>query len=208
MSGSYLAKNKTANCMEEENVEKKKSHLKKVFTGETFLQNLTLLLVTATLSGLIIPRLADENQRTKARNDIIIQSQNKLLEDISKSLITTEALLADISFYGSMEGDNLPILQKAYDRYTDRSPDLLTELRGEVLRAKALSSVDISNKLDHFFFIITDSQDVRTHELFLAKAKPQDWQKFHDKNYSWEIQAEGLILEIANDLKLTRNNVK
>ena len=194
--------------MEEENVEKKKSHLKKVFTGETFLQNLTLLLVTATLSGLIIPRLADENQRTKARNDIIIQSQNKLLEDISKSLITTEALLADISFYGSMEGDNLPILQKAYDRYTDRSPDLLTELRGEVLRAKALSSVDISNKLDHFFYIITDSQDVRTHELFLAKAKPQDWQKFHDKNYNWEIQAEGLIIEIANDLKLTRNNVK
>ena len=63
-------------------------------------------------------------------------------------------------------------------------------------------------KLDKFFFIISDSQDVRTHELYLAKAMPADWGKFHEKNYRWEIEAEELIIEIANDLKLTKSNVK
>ena len=194
--------------MENENVEKKKTLVTKTLTGVTFLQNLVLLFVTASLSGLIIPYLADESQRTKARNDIIIQSQGKLFDDISKSLITTEALLNDISFYGSLEGDNALVLQKAYERYTERSVDLLTELRGEVLKAKTLASDTVSKKLDKFFFIITDSQDVRTHELYLAKATAADWEKFHEKNYRWGAEAEELIIEIANDLKLTKSNVK
>ena len=194
--------------MENENVEKKKTLVNKTFTGVTFLQNLVLLLVTASLSGLIIPYLSDESQRTKARNDIIIQSQGKLFDDISKSLITTEALLVDISFYGSLEGDNASVLQKAYERYTEKSADLLAELRGEVIKAKTLASDTVSKKLDKFFFIISDSQDVHTHELFLAKAIPADWAKLHEKNYRWATQAEELIIEIANDLKLTKSNVK
>ena len=100
------------------------------------------------------------------------------------------------------------VLQKAYDRYTEKSVELLTQLREQVLKAKTLASDTVSKKLDKFFFIISESQDVRTHELYLAKAMPADWGKFHEKNYRWEIEAEELIIEIANDLKLTKSNVK
>ena len=194
--------------MAEEKVEKRKSIFKKILTGETFWQNLMLLLVTATLSGLIIPYLANENQRTKARNDIVIQSQGRLFDDISKSLITIEALLTDVSFYASAGGDNSEILQKAYDRYAERSVDLLTQLREEVLRAKTLASDEVSKKLDKFFYVITDSQDVRMHELYVTKATPTAWLILNEKNIRWEAEAEKLIIEIANDLKLSKNNVK
>ena len=194
--------------MIEENNELKKSLLNKTFTGPTFLQNLTLLLVTAFLSGLIIPYLSEKNQRINARNEILLQSQNKLLEDLSKTLLTWETLLGDISWYGTSTVNNPLMQQKAFERYSEKSPDLFAELKIEALRSKNLAPAEISDKIYRFQNEILDSQDTRINKLLLDKGTAADWDKMHDTNTRMISEVEDLLSKLAVDMKLTQTNLK
>ena len=194
--------------MNQENNELEKSLLKKTFTGETFLQNLTLLLVTAFLSGLIIPYLAEKNQKTNARNEIVLQSQNKLLEDISKTLLTLESLLGDISWYGSSTVNNPQMQQKAYERYAEKSAELLADLKTQALKAKILAPAEISEKIYKMEDQSLDSQDTRTHKLYVDKGTAADWDKVHDTNFRMITEVENLLTQMAIDMKLTKANLK
>ena len=194
--------------MIEENNDIKKSLLNKTFTGVTFLQNLTLLLVTGFLSGLIIPYLAEKNQRINARNEIVLQSQNKFLEDLSKTLLTWETLLGDISWYGTSTVNNPQMQQKAFERYSERSPDLITELKIEALKAKNLAPPEISEKIYKMQDQILDSQDTRINKLYVDKGSPADWDKIHDTNVRMISEAEDLLTQLAIYMKLTKSNLK
>ena len=194
--------------MIEENDDIKKSLLNKTFTGVTFLQNLTLLLVTASLSGLIIPYLAEKNQKINAKNEIMFQSQNKLLDDLSKTLVTWEILLGDISWYGTSTVNNPQMQQKAFERYSEKSPDLFAELKIEALKAKNLSSPEISDKVYKFQNEILDLQDTRINKLYADKGTPADWDKLHDTNTRMISDVENLLTQLAIDMKLTQTNLK
>lgn len=194
--------------MIEENNDTKKSLLNKTFTGVTFLQNLTLLLVTASLSGLIIPYLSEKNQRINARNEILLQSQNKLLEDLSKTLLTWETLLGDISWYGSSTVNNPQMQQKAFERYSEKSPELFVELKIEALKAKNLAPPEISNKIYKFQNDMLDSQDTRINKLYVDKGTPADWDKLHDTNRRMIAEVEDLLTQLAIYMKLTQTNLK
>ena len=194
--------------MIEENNDIKKSLLNKTFTGVTFLQNLTLLLVTGFLSGLIIPYLAEKNQKINARNEILLQSQNKFLEDLNKTLLTWETLLGDISWYGTSTVNNPQMQQKAFERYSERSPDLITELKIEALKAKNLAPPEISEKIYKMQDQILDSQDTRINKLYVDKGSPADWDKIHDTNVRMISEAEDLLTQLAIYMKLTKSNIK
>ena len=194
--------------MIEENNDIKKSLLNKTFTGVTFLQNLTLLLVTGFLSGLIIPYLAEKNQKINARNEILLQSQNKFLEDLNKTLLTWETLLGDISWYGTSTVNNPQMQQKAFERYSERSPDLITELKIEALKAKNLAPPEISEKIYKMQDQILDSQDTRINKLYVDKGSPADWDKIHDTNVRMISEAEDLLTQLAIYMKLTKSNLK
>ena len=194
--------------MDQENIAKRTTLLGKTFKGETFLQNLTLLLVTALLSGLIIPYLSEKNQRINTRNEILLQSQNKLLEDLSKTLLTWEVLLGDISWFGTSTVNNPLMQQKAFERYSERSVELFAELKIEVLKAKNLAPPEISARINKFQDNILDSQDTRMNKLYIDKGATAEWDKLHDTNVRMISEAEDLLSQLAIDMKLTQTNLK
>lgn len=78
---------------------KDKSILFKTLNSESFIGNAIILVLPVLLSGLLIPYVTNEIQRIKTKNEIIFQAQSKLLDDVSKTILTYETLLADISWF-------------------------------------------------------------------------------------------------------------
>src|SRR4051794_27464018 len=101
------------------------SKIRKILLGESFIEKASLLILTALISGLLIPYIGNNIQSKKAKNDIVFQNQSKLLDDIAKTLLTYETLVLDVSWYksNSLIEDSF-IHQKAYERYTNKVVDL------------------------------------------------------------------------------------
>ena len=187
---------------------KEKSGFLKTLRSESFIEKIVLLFVTALISGLLIPYVTNEIQRTKSKNEVILQAQSKLLDDVSKTLLTYETLLADISWFKTSSAYDTLMHQKALEKYTDRAVDLLTEWRLESVRARNLASIEISSNLDSFQQKMFRLQDTPMNELHKTKGSDLEWQNLHKVNTQMLTEANNLVIQLAKDMKLTRENVK
>ena len=96
--------------------EPQKSKIPDVFLSASFLEKLVLLLVTALISGLLVPLVVKSIEATRARNNAILEAQTAFLDDISETILTLETLILDISFYG--KHGNTEMQEKAFERLT------------------------------------------------------------------------------------------
>ncbi|MCX2454333.1 hypothetical protein OQX61_23890 [Pedobacter sp. PLR] len=188
-------------------IPKEKSILTKVFGNESFIEKLFLLFLTALLSGLIIPYVGTEIQRNKARNDIVLQAQSKLLEDVSKTLLTYETLLLDISWFKTDKGHNEEMHKKAFARYSERAVDLLADWRVESIRVKSLASAETSKKLDSFQLTMFHIQDSPMNILYREKGSVCKWEQLHKINADMLFQAQKLISDLAIEMKITKGDI-
>lgn len=193
--------------MEQEN-NKKQSAFMETVGSASFLEKMIILLFTFLGSGLLIPFISNDIQRTKAKNDVIMQSQNKLLEDVAKTIHSYESLATDISYYKSMEALNGKLSEKAFERYSDRIPDLLADLRLEIIKTKILASDSTSAMLSDFQDKILVTQDSCMNKLYVENASTGAWDTMHAKNLDMLSQADVLIFRLAKDMNLTRSNLK
>jgi hypothetical protein len=187
---------------------KEKFIVLKTIMSESFLEKFILLLLTAFLSGLIIPYVTTEIQRNKARNDIVLQAQNRLLEDVSRTLLIYETLLLDVSWFKTPSGNNEQMHQKAFERYQERAVDLLSEWRVESVKAKTLVSIEMSEKLDSFQVKMFRLQDTPMNKLYREKGSVSEWQELHKTNAGMLDEANTLIANLAIEMKITQSSIK
>lgn len=180
----------------------------KTLSNESFIEKFILLILTVLLSGLIIPYVTSEIQRRKTRNDILIQAQTKLLDDVTRTIMTYETLLLDISWYQTPDGYNREMHRKAFNRYSDRATELLTDWRVESLKARYLSSILISNRLDSLQQEMFRLQDSPMNILYREDSSVVKWQKLHSINGKMASDARRLIYDLAIEMKLTNDNIK
>ena len=190
------------------NKTKEKSILSKTLGSESFIEKIVLLFVTVLLSGLLIPYVTNEIQRTKSKNEVILQAQSKLLDDVSKTLLIYETLLADISWFKTSGAYDTVMHQKAFEKYTDRAVDLLTDWRLESVKARNLASVKISADLDSFQQKMFRLQDTPMNELHKNKGSDLKWENLHKVNTQMLTEANNLVIQLAKDMNLTRSNVE
>ena len=180
--------------------------LARVFFRESFLERTSLLVITAVISGLMIPEISYRIQAHNQRQEIVLTKQAELLDDLTNTLMTYESLVLDVSWYKSSElVYNIEMHQKAYERYSERVPDLIARLRGDLLKARYLASPTMAEKLNQFHQKIFSDQDTPLTSLVNKKdATLVDWSDLHSININMAIEANSLLEEMATDLGITK----
>ncbi len=187
---------------------KDKSPFSKTICSESFLEKLILLTLTVLLSGLLIPYVSGEIQRTKTKNDIILQAQSKLLEDVTKTLLTYETLLADISWYKKTMINDTVMHEKVFHNYTARSVDLLAEWRVAAIKANNLSSSEMSAALNNFQFEMFSLQDEPMFKLHKKKGTTKEWDSLHSINTQMLTKANNLVIQLSKEMSITKNSIR
>lgn len=185
------------------------SNIFRFLSSASFLERSFLLILAAVISGLMIPELSNRIQSQSMKRQIVLAKQAALLDDLSHTLLAYETLILDVSWYKSnSQVYNEAMHQKAFERYSDRFPDLLVELRTGLLRARYLASPDMVKRLEEFQQRIFAEQDTPLSALYVNKESTiQDWSEFHDKNMAMTLAVNELLTDLAKDLNITKENI-
>jgi hypothetical protein len=189
--------------------------IRKALTSEAFIEKVAILLLTVILTGVLIPLIinhfsarAAERQKElearKARDTSILQAQAKLLDDAADVILTYETLALDVSWYKYHEGANEEMHRKAFERYSERVPDLVARWRSLVSRSKTLASPAISDQLDGFLQTVFAEQDTPINALVGKKVSGSEWEKMHEKSRQMLKHANNLIEDLARDMRLSK----
>jgi hypothetical protein len=185
------------------------SNILRALTSSSFLERSFLLMLAAIISGLMIPELSNRIQSQNMKREIVLAKQAALLDDLSHTLLAYETLILDVSWYKSnSQVYNEAMHQRAFDRYAERFPDLLVELRTGLLRARYLASADMVKRLEEFQERIFSEQDTPLSALYVNKESTiQDWSEFHNKNVAMALTVNDLLTDLAKDLNITKENI-
>lgn len=188
---------------------KSKSNFTRVFSSESFLERSFLLVLAAVISGLMIPELSNRIQSQNMKREIVLAKQAALLDDLSRTLLAYETIILDVSWYKSSKRVyNEAMHQKAFDRYAERFPDLLVELRTGMLRARYLTSPEMVKRIQEFHDRIFEEQDTPLSALYVNKeATIEDWSAFHNKNVAMALAVNELLTDLAKDLNISKENI-
>jgi hypothetical protein len=185
-----------------------KLSLKKIILTNSFLEKVTILILTILLTGFVIPLIWNRIQTRKSKNEIVLQSQAKLLDDITNSIFKYETLALDVSFYKADSTVNNDTLHEiAFQRYSNRVVDIFSEWRLQTVKAGNLFSTNTSNKFTEFIDKIRSTQDASITSLY-HKGSPEEWVAMHKINQLMLTNANKLISEMAIDLKITKSDIR
>ena len=182
---------------------------KNAIMSASFIEKAVLLLLTAVISGLLIPYVSNKIQSANAHREVVLQSEAKLLDDVTTTIITYQFLVGDVSYYKSDTSiANEKMQAQAFERYSSRVVDLFSQWGVEVAKAKSLTSPEISDKLNKFMVKVLDTQDAKLISLYANNGSVAEWHDLNELNGKMYEEAKSLIAELAADLKITKTDVK
>jgi hypothetical protein len=170
--------------------------------NESFAEKIVIIIITACITGLLIPYIFKKVGDSQARNESMIQSQAKLFEDVTDALIKYQTLAIDVSFYRfpGQEDDNM--YQKAYERYSENAPVFFSTMRTLIIKTKVLASPKQGEKLDSFLVKIA-GQDVEIIKLHNANGSPARWKQQYSYNQQMLEGCNQLLSELALAMRIT-----
>jgi hypothetical protein len=199
----------------------------------TFGQNILLLLLTALLTGLLVPivkgfvddrklekqkRFDDERLRSQkrfeadiARQAKVIDAQAQLLDELAEVLWGYQKLLLRITYYAVI-GD--PDKHRvAFIEYDDHSWDLLGSLLALISKTRRLASADIQDRLERLyqsFVIEVDHTVLQLRRTASSRdgADDEGWRRL--QNYLFgEIRQEidAVLTALAAQLRLSEGEL-
>ncbi len=203
--------------------------IKRALFSSSFVEKAGLLLLTALLSGLLIPlsimyletrsatiervqaqlaaELARQLEADRERDKAILGAQSEMLMQFSDVLMTYETLALDVSWYGTPNIANPEMMATAYKRYTDQTPELLTRWRLQASRSSILVDPVIAQKISQFLEDVMAEQDLNLNRLFSQGASAKQWQAQHEVSHAMLIRANALFKELAEDIGITRESL-
>jgi hypothetical protein len=182
-----------------------------MFRG-TFVQDVILLLLTAVLTGFLVPyvlkKIDDrrsarqkDHEATMARQAKIIDAQSTVLDDLSKQLWRWRYLSIRLTYYGG-EGiqDRFDKAEEEYDRDIW---EIFNHVRNEISRSRRLVSEQVYQQLVKFY-----KEDVVDLDRKITSARGADnvAAAFHDLNeYIFEnvtARIDQVLDDVADEMKL------
>jgi hypothetical protein len=218
--GSEGSQNVISEVRRRKNMAKARSSMiRNVLSSESFAEKAALLILTALLSSLAFPfalatydaRATERQKRTdlkRAKDDSILQAQKKLVDDFATVIFTYETLALDVSWYKTKKGRDEILYRKAYTRYSERVPDLLSSWRSLNARSRTLTSPSISTKLNDFQISVFENQDTPMNQLNQRAATEDEWSVQHRRNGEMLTKADALITDTMNDIGLSKDHLQ
>jgi|SRR5215831_4915195 len=185
------------------------STTKKMFSSDSLFEKIFLLLLTAIITGLLVPYISNTIQSKRSKNERILQAQSKFLDDITTVMLTYETLALDVSWYKQEQNNyDSMMYHNAVKRYTDRVVDLFAQWRIQLARARSLVPAKESDTLQYFFRSVLQKQDVDLTGLYTnIRATSDKWKEMHLLSEGYLAEANDLISEVASDLKITKSDL-
>jgi hypothetical protein len=189
-----------------------------VLTSEEFLQGLFLLVVTAGLTGLLVPmikgRLDDRKYRDQkvfeselSRQEKVIDAQATLLKDASEVMWSFYLLSLKVTWYAA--SGNEERFDAAWQEWDQESWLLFGRLRAEISKARRLTSPTIHAELlnvhDIWFrrFSLQLEEMVRQRNLGTGESVA-----FHNRTYLENTQLiDDALTHLAEELRLNERAV-
>ena len=182
-------------------------------TGLSFGQSVTLLLLTAALTGLLIPLLfryvdAVRERRTQERDDrrdrekkqleadisrqtAIIEAQRAFLQDLTHEFFRLQHLLVDVSYYHNLDTN---LFEEARGKYEREATAAFGAARAVMGRALWLAPTGVYERLKQFYFESLIKSDGRLSQLLMQRKAGND-----DAN-AWTELNRHLVLELADEI--------
>jgi hypothetical protein len=191
-------------------------------TSQSFVEAVLVLVVTAALTGLLVPvvkaRMDEKRLREQqlfearlARQSKIIESQAALLESLAQTLWEFRMLMMELAFHRVERPHDR--YQAALATYEDKAWDLFAKFRTEISEARRLTSAETHGKLRDLYYKTLIPLDRKLYELLrldTARGEGQrdasadaEWQRFYDLLFG-EITdvIDGVLNDVAEELRL------
>lgn len=187
----------------------------KLIKSASFLEKFVLLLITAGLTGLLVPEIAGRLEQRRFREqktfeaDLqrqrdVLTDQTQLLRNLSRLAWDLQLMNINVSFYKSSGNESGYHL--AAQKYQERSAELLGQIRAELSTARRLVSPEMQEKLSKLYYDTLLPIDANLERLIQkgANATPDDWKQQHHLSLGdAQVQIDNALTELAAELKLT-----
>ena len=189
-----------------------------VLTSESFLQGLFLLVVTAGLTGLLVPaikgRLDDRKYRDQkvfeselSRQEKVIDAQAALLKDASEVMWSFYLLSLKVTWYAA--SGNEERFDAAWQQWDEESWLLFGRLRAEISKARRLTShtihAELLNVHEIWFRRFSLELESMVRERKLGTSESVD---FHNRTYLENTQLiDDALTHLAEELRLNERAV-
>jgi hypothetical protein len=180
---------------------------------ESFLEKVLLLLLTAVVTGFGIPyvlKMIDDRklkgqkqfEADLARQNKIIESQSKLLDDISQLLWKWRYLAKKVVYYGAQENkERYEIAKRQYD---ENIWDILNGFRTEISKSRRLVSERAYERLDALYNYIVGDIDIKITSLMSRESIDAKESGVIAERFSREVtqKLDDAIDDLASELRL------
>jgi len=183
--------------------------------SRSFFEKVLLLLITAGLTGVLIPTIDSRLSENRLRDQMVFEeqlqrqhdvlnAQIELLRNLSKLAWEFQLMNINVSFY-RLNGDETDF-QTAVERYQNNSGTLLGQIRAELSISRRLVSPEMYQRLAGLYFDTLLPIDSSLEWLIKHGAETLDneWQEQHDQSFGGaQTQIDEVLNELAVELRLT-----
>lgn len=183
----------------------------KILTGDSFIESILILLITALITGLLVPfikaRIDDSNFRKRknfeaavARQAKVIEYKSSLLDDLAHALWRYQFLVLEPTYYKMRKNETG--YQAAFSEYDKNAPIILNQIRETVSKIRRFSTPEIYHSFKTLFhddLIMIDSWLIELEET--GQSQKGDWAVHHRYVYSdLGNVIDKLLYELASNL--------
>jgi len=182
-------------------------------SSEPFKEKVQLLLLTALLTGILVPsitsilaELRSRNERVKtaelAKQASLIRSQEEFLVQLEKTIFQFHTQAAALAWYRSQQPDNAKY-ERAREAYDQAAWKFMADMHASVSKAKRITSPEVFRALQvhqHRWEVL----DLDLVRLSRKDAAPEVWLKMLERINRQATDASDVLEKLAIDYGLAR----
>ena len=182
--------------------------------SQSFLEKALLLIITAVLSGFLIPFILQDITQKKfkeqkifeaelLRQTKVLESQTEFFNIISEVISKFQLLALETAYYKSHK--NKEKYELAFKKYDEQIWSLYTKIHYEIDKSRRLISLRIHKRFLEFYQDILTNQDSTLVNLVERgdTATDHEWNQFHQLVNTNAIKAREILYDLAQELGLT-----
>lgn len=186
--------------------------LRQAITNQTFLQSVLLLLLTAMLTGILVPLIKtyidnknfERQKRYEAELALEskkVEARSQLLEDLAQALWEYHNLCYEVVYYRIIFYDEARY-KKAIDDFHEKCWLLYTKAKIEEAKARRLVSGTTHREIAEFVEYVYD-RDTELATLIKENAGDAEWEKYRMVvRDEWQEDTKAVLGLLAAELKL------
>jgi hypothetical protein len=193
------------------------SQIGEVVKSPSFVEHALLLILTAVLTGLLVPFinaiLADQKFREQrrfeaelARQAKIIDAQNELLGELEKIVYGFQLRALALAWYKTQD-KNSAKYQESLKAYEDSSWVFFSDMHTRLGKARRLTSPKVYEELEKFYSALREL-DSNLVKLVRKDTTEEEWKAFSALIQQSGGQTEHIMNLLAQDYGLSKNTSK